>query len=103
MVLLPGKWKDPVSCKLCIDLLVKKSRRREYKALSYAWGLESRSSPPKIQVENMLLPITVNLECALRYIRRQDEPVVLWVDAVVSRVIALGKLHSDFELVHQPG
>ncbi|EEU34991.1 uncharacterized protein NECHADRAFT_67889, partial [Fusarium vanettenii 77-13-4] len=82
MVLLPGKWKDPVSCELCIDLLVKKSRRRQYKALSYAWGLESRSNPPKIQVGNMLLPITVNLDCALRHIRRQDEPVVLWVDAV---------------------
>ncbi|KAI8722882.1 HET domain-containing protein [Fusarium sp. LHS14.1] len=82
MVLLPGKWKDPVSCELCIDLLLKKSRRREYKALSYAWGLESRSNPPKIQVDGMLIPITVNLDCALRHIRSPCESVVLWVDAL---------------------
>lgn len=103
MVLLPGKWKDPVSCELCIDLLLKKSRRREYKALSYAWGLESRSNPPKIQVDGMLIPITVNLDCALRHIRSPYESVVLWVDALVSRLGVLGKLHSDFKLVHQPG
>ncbi|KAM0421173.1 hypothetical protein ACHAPT_011065 [Fusarium lateritium] len=82
MVLSPGRWKDPISCQLCTDWLQEERREMQYKALSYAWGLKSRSNPPHIQMQDTLLPITVNLECALRHLRRPDETLVLWVDAV---------------------
>ncbi|KAM6536079.1 hypothetical protein FALCPG4_005600 [Fusarium falciforme] len=82
MALLPGRWSDPISCQLGIDSLLKKERRSDYKALSYAWGLRSRSDPPHIRVQDTMLPITVNLECALRQLRLPDEPLILWVDAI---------------------
>jgi hypothetical protein len=77
MILQPGRWKDPILCQLETDTLLKQHRKREYKALSYAWGLRSRSNPPHIQVQDTLLPITLNLECALRHLRLPDEPLVL--------------------------
>lgn len=52
----------------------------EYTALSYAWGDEGR--PCAIYIGDAYLPITANLEDALRHLRRQDQPVWLWVDAL---------------------
>jgi Heterokaryon incompatibility protein (HET) len=52
-----------------------------YTALSYAWGAET--SPSLLQ----LLPsssrtITSNLECALRYLRKEERETFLWVDSL---------------------
>ncbi|KAH8599551.1 heterokaryon incompatibility protein-domain-containing protein [Bisporella sp. PMI_857] len=57
-----------------------------YEALSYAWG--STDSLQKIYVEDddagscYVLRVTSNLMEALRYLRFEDKPRVLWVDAV---------------------
>ncbi|RSL41564.1 hypothetical protein CEP54_015780 [Fusarium duplospermum] len=105
MILQPGKWNDPILCQLETDTLLKQHRKREYKALSYAWGLRSRSNPPHIQVQDTLFPITLNLECALRHLRLLDEPLVLWVDAVcinqadvserTTQVSRMGDIYSE--------
>ena len=52
-------------------------------ALSYAWGFTD--DPVRISVldgGSHLLPITQNLDCALRHLRYKDKPRVLWVNAI---------------------
>ena len=55
-----------------------------YEALSYTWG--SPKDPKRIYIQNGLelstLSVTRNCEEALRYLRREDGSVDLWVDAV---------------------
>jgi len=51
-----------------------------YRAISYAWGDPATTKP--ISVNDVKIHITVNLECALRYIRHASEPAVLWADAI---------------------
>lgn len=58
----------------------------EYEALSYVWG--TMDNAKQIYVEDQdagccyVLRVTPNLEIALRYLRYEDKPRVLWVDAV---------------------
>jgi len=51
-----------------------------YEALSYAWGDSSITEP--IVVNEQKLQVTTNLEVALRHIRKPDETVTIWIDAV---------------------
>ncbi|ETS85724.1 hypothetical protein PFICI_03749 [Pestalotiopsis fici W106-1] len=55
------------------------NRQLIFKALSYVWGDENDTKP--IKVNGKTVPITRNLEAALRQLRR-SEPLVLWVDAL---------------------
>jgi hypothetical protein len=55
---------------------------RAYTALSYAWG--SPGVRREIEVNSEPFPVTVNLEAALRYIRDDTLPTLLWVDAILS-------------------
>lgn len=65
----------------------------KYKALSYVWGDASRTSP--ITVNGQVFQATTNLRDALQYIRRHDETVTLWVDAICINQ------HDNAEKVHQ--
>jgi Heterokaryon incompatibility protein (HET) len=77
--LLPGKVTEPLAGNLAhfsID-----SGVPSYSALSYVWGNENPAS------DILLLPtaskrVTSNLACALRYLRRPDSELLLWVDAL---------------------
>lgn len=51
-----------------------------YEALSYVWG--SPETEVEIQVGSRSLAITKNLAEALPYLRYQDRPRVLWIDAI---------------------
>ena len=51
-----------------------------YEALSYTWGDANVTKP--IQVNGRTFQATVNLEAALRYLRRPEKTRILWVDAV---------------------
>ncbi|KAK1752662.1 heterokaryon incompatibility protein-domain-containing protein [Echria macrotheca] len=51
-----------------------------YSALSYVWG--DRSQTRTIFLNGTPLPITKNLFAALRQLRRGEEPLELWVDAL---------------------
>ncbi|KAK1974411.1 heterokaryon incompatibility protein [Colletotrichum cereale] len=53
---------------------------RPYRALSYTWGLPEKSH--SIDVEGARLGITASLDAALRHVRREDEPVTLWIDQI---------------------
>jgi hypothetical protein len=52
----------------------------QYTALSYVWGDATYKQP--ISVNGKLFGITPNLHAALVYIRDENKPVQLWVDAV---------------------
>ncbi|KAK8017278.1 hypothetical protein PG991_008354 [Apiospora marii] len=80
VILEPGDWGSPISCRLDCRSLADKSIN--YVALSYAWGAPKITRP--VLVDGIELEVTVNLESALRHLRRQSEPLAIWVDAIVS-------------------
>jgi Heterokaryon incompatibility protein (HET) len=57
-----------------------------YKAVSYVWG--SEVDPALVFIRDggrpgfSTLPVTQNLAEAMRYLRKEDETLVLWIDAV---------------------
>ncbi|KAI4159509.1 MAG: hypothetical protein LQ342_006510 [Letrouitia transgressa] len=58
----------------------KSENRHTYEALSYTWG--DPADRRVIFVDGDSVPITRNLDIALRYIRNPSEPRVLWIDAL---------------------
>jgi hypothetical protein len=77
LVLLPGQFNDHVECAL---RHVSLSKSPKYEALSYCWGdLKSRKL---ISLDGHRFLATESLEIALRYLRCQDTPRILWIDAV---------------------
>ncbi|KAK4231866.1 heterokaryon incompatibility protein-domain-containing protein [Podospora fimiseda] len=52
----------------------------EYTALSYVWGNPTITTC--ITVNGIPFQATINLVAALQQIRQQDEPVILWIDAL---------------------
>src|ERR1700735_2002759 len=73
----PGQRKDPVTCSLSHTLLDDPKRPR-YDALSYTWGSQDNSL--LIFCNGQPLKAGVNLFAALRYLRRENEPRVVWID-----------------------
>jgi hypothetical protein len=66
---------------VCDTITVNLDDKPTYTALSYVWG--STDDPTCIVLnETHDFPITRNLGLALRYLRKQDEDVILWVDAL---------------------
>ncbi|KAK1599316.1 heterokaryon incompatibility protein [Colletotrichum navitas] len=78
-----------------------------YRALSYTWGRPDKSH--SIDVGGTRLWITASLDTALRHIRREDEPVTLWVDQICikqedaaeksEQVPLMAQIYSKAELV----
>lgn len=78
-----------------------------YKALSYVWGDPDKRTP--LTVNGRDVPVTINLESALRYVRDKTEPVVLWADAVCinqddeeekgRQVSLMGSIYREADLV----
>jgi len=56
------------------------AQKAQYEALSYAWGNATQTID--IELNGIIFPATVNLDAALRALRKPDEPRTLWVDAV---------------------
>jgi hypothetical protein len=51
-----------------------------YEALSYVWG--DANNTTAITVDGRIYQVTINLECALRYLRLLDTKRLLWIDAI---------------------
>ncbi|OLN96821.1 Heterokaryon incompatibility protein 6, OR allele 2 [Colletotrichum chlorophyti] len=73
-----GSLSSPVVTKLIVAPLGDPSVH--YDALSYAWG--DGSDKRSIRVNGQPLVVTRSLDTALRYLRREGEEVVLWVDSI---------------------
>jgi hypothetical protein len=78
VTLEPGDFETPMHCTLQhADL----DTHTQYEALSYVWGDPKLTTP--IRFENdAAFPMTKNLERALRYLRAEDTPGVLWINAI---------------------
>lgn len=79
----PGDWHDPIRCSLTRRDLYAWSEGYAYKALSYVWG--SPKVTETIYIHGLLTAVTLNLFCALKYLRHafaHDEDLILWVDAL---------------------
>ncbi|KAF2472244.1 HET-domain-containing protein, partial [Lindgomyces ingoldianus] len=75
--LLPGNYDDPIVCYLFqIDSIT----LYEYDALSYVWG--STDGQRVIFVNDWEMAVTQNLEVALRSLRGEEDPKIIWVDAI---------------------
>ncbi|KAL8377374.1 hypothetical protein RB595_008179 [Gaeumannomyces hyphopodioides] len=75
----PGSWVDDVRCELTnwpLDSL----QRPKYQTLSYVWG--SARVTEEIFLNGIPWQVTVNLSCALRYLRHSSHPAVFWIDAL---------------------
>ncbi|KAH7309168.1 heterokaryon incompatibility protein-domain-containing protein [Stachybotrys elegans] len=77
VTLEPGDFDDPISCKLGVASFLDPP---QYEALSYAWG-EVKSSR-SISINGVSCAVSENLESAVRHLRYQDKPRVLWIDAL---------------------
>ncbi|KAK8068576.1 hypothetical protein PG996_007688 [Apiospora saccharicola] len=76
--LLPGRFDDPIQCRLLESTIGEMQNR--YEALSYTWGDATDKVP--ISVNDGPVSVTKNLEVALRHLRRESETRTLWVDAL---------------------
>jgi hypothetical protein len=79
LVLHPGRFDDPVSCRLEICYL---KRHPAYEALSYVWGDAVATLPIYVGSQRKRFEATTNLECALRHLRYSDRDRILWIDAI---------------------
>ncbi|KAF4334656.1 heterokaryon incompatibility 6 OR allele [Fusarium beomiforme] len=77
LILKRGVGSDPIICALCPV----KRGEAEYHALSYEWGDESENDP-SITVTSRPVQVRRNLYEALKSIRKRNEDLHLWVDAV---------------------
>jgi hypothetical protein len=82
LTLLPGEGSTPISIDIETARLTE-DEKPDYEALSYVWGsMENLSDVVVGSSENATLPITQNLATALPYLRLEDRPRVLWIDAI---------------------
>ena len=72
-----GGFDDGIECSLHLASL---DETNAFTALSYVWGDPSICKP--IIVNGSVASVTVNLEAALRRLRQEENPQVLWVDAI---------------------
>ena len=75
--LVSGPVFAPLQCKLVVSSSIV---NQSYQALSYAWGETTKTH--HIVVEGERLPISANLDRALRRIRQTEQDLCLWVDAI---------------------
>ncbi|CAN8096786.1 unnamed protein product [Discula destructiva] len=82
------------------DIVVRLSPRRFdlnnapwYEALSYVWGTEQDPNTIQVRTDSpegvgrpvrvaYTLPVTQNLDCALRNLRQKDSERIMWIDAI---------------------
>lgn len=83
ITLLPGAFGSKVRIAIR-NIRLSKSQKPVYEALSYTWGSVPDSDYVYVQKDKgeKALAITLNLAEALRYLRYEDRPRVLWIDAI---------------------
>jgi hypothetical protein len=87
--LLPTRPKDLEDAIECEVLSTPLKDAKPFSALSYAWGNQEQEKTLKVKSSSKLglrkdtgIPITPNLFTALKYLRHQKLPVLLWADQV---------------------
>jgi Heterokaryon incompatibility protein (HET) len=78
--LLPGSKDGLVQCRIVPVRLGEAIDMPIYEALSYCWG--DPEDTELISCDNIMVPVTRNLEAALRNLRLGDQTRMLWADAL---------------------
>lgn len=65
--------------------------QRYYEALSYVWGSPEDPSSVFVGRGRRVIPITRNLDVAMRHLRYSDRPRVVWIDALCIDQASLGE------------
>jgi len=77
--LQPGRWDDPISCRIKVVSLDQLFKPR-YDTLSYTWGKPGSKS--SISVNGQTIDVSTNLFMALRALRRRFFTITIWADAL---------------------
>ncbi|ROV97040.1 hypothetical protein VSDG_04110 [Cytospora chrysosperma] len=78
-----GEYDDDIAVDLeVVDLGEGAPLRPEYDALSYVWGSEEKPSAVFVGEHECTIPITENLDEALRHLRYPDRPRHMWIDSL---------------------
>ena len=77
LVLQPGRYDDEIVCSLEIQSY---TSDKSYSAISYVWGNANETT--NIRCNGLAVPITFNLEYALRQFRSPVKTKRLWADAL---------------------
>jgi hypothetical protein len=100
LTLEPGEWSETISGTLSSFTL---DNVPSYDALSYVWG--NPAFTKNILLDGYAFPVTINLECALRYLRpprrSSREPRVIWIDAICIDQQNLEERSSQILLMRQ--
>jgi len=75
--ILPGSLGDPLHG---VVIHVRAASTPPYRALSYVWGTDQQ--PEELSMPDGTLSVTASLSKALRSLRRKDQMITLWVDAI---------------------
>jgi hypothetical protein len=82
LTLLPGTFSSEI--RLCLDVTpFHRHHVPEFEAVSYCWG--STENPVNILIGESgreTITVTQNLAQALPYLRQEDKPRILWIDAI---------------------
>jgi hypothetical protein len=81
VILFPGEFSSTIRISL---IEVSTQREQWYEALSYIWATEDGDCQLSSQIQrgDRIIWVTKNCELALRYLRKEDLPRTLWVDAI---------------------
>ncbi len=91
-----GDWNAKISVKLT---QVSLDAGPEYEALSYTWG--NPKDRRLINVNGRPIKVTSNLDAALRHLRLEDRPRLLWVDALCINQSDLDEREQQVRLMRQ--
>ena len=72
-----GAFLDEILCSLSTALL---AENPQYDALSYVWGNNHAEKP--VIADGIPVRVTENLDAAMRYLRRLDRSIFVWIDAL---------------------
>lgn len=91
----PGTFNADIKCRM----RAWPANGEGYTALSYVWG----NDPPtkSISVNGKRVTIRKNLDSAIRYIREENEPLRLWVDAICINQQDLSERTSQVEMMSE--
>ena len=99
LTLCRGTFQKEIQCKLRIVSL---NEDLQYVALSYCWG--DQNDHDSISVNGQKITVRRSLATALKYMRRNDEEVILWNDATCinqkdeiekgSQIMLMGQIYA---------
>lgn len=95
--LLSGATDDPIECELLQVNL--ESVHNKYNALSYTWG--DPEERPYITVNGKPFPIQPNLMAALVGLRKVEEELIIWIDALCINQQNISEVNRQVAMMEQ--